>query len=81
MLIQVFSLRRERDLGIGDTKALLGMVEWAASHKVGFLQLLPINETGSDHSPYNAISSIALDPLLISLEDISEISAPDIEVA
>lgn len=78
MLVPVFSLRRDDDLGIGDTRALREMVDWAARHKVGFLQLLPINETGSDFSPYNAISSVALDPLLLDLEAIPEISLEDI---
>lgn len=79
VLIPVFSLRRENDLGIGDTLALREMVDWAAANKVGFLQLLPINETGSDNSPYNAISSVALDPLLIALDAIPEIESSDIE--
>lgn len=30
------------------------------------LQLLPINETGPDNSPYNAISALALDPTTIT---------------
>ena len=30
--------------------------------------MLPINETGADHSPYNAISSVALDPVYIALD-------------
>ena len=79
VLIPVFSLRRDDDLGIGDTRALREMVDWAAAHKVGFLQLLPINETGSDNSPYNAISSVALDPLLLDLEAIPEIDLDDIK--
>ena len=79
ILIPVFSLRRDNDLGIGDTRALLEMIKWAAANKVGFLQLLPINETGADNSPYNAISSVALDPLLIDLEAIPEIEASDIK--
>ena len=79
ILIPVFSLRRDNDLGIGDTQALLEMIKWAAANKVGFLQLLPINETGADNSPYNAISSVALDPLLIDLEAIPEIEASDIK--
>lgn len=54
------------------------MVDWAAEHRVGFLQLLPINETGGDNSPYNAISSVALDPVLIDLEAIPEITRADI---
>ena len=31
------------------------------------LQVLPVNETGGDNSPYNAISSVALDPALLYL--------------
>ncbi len=78
VLIPVFSLRRDDDLGVGDTRALKEMVDWAVKQRVGFLQLLPINETGGDNSPYNAISSIALDPLLLDLEAIPEIGLDDI---
>ena len=67
VLVPAFALRREDDLGIGDTAALRQMCDWAAASGVGFLQLLPINETGPDNSPYNAISSVALDPLLLEL--------------
>ena len=81
VLIPVFSLRRDDDLGIGDTRALLDAVKWAAENRVGFLQLLPINETGADHSPYNAISSVALDPLLLDLEAIPQIDVADIRTA
>lgn len=42
-------------------------IDWAATYGVGFLQLLPINEMGADFSPYNAISSVALEPLYLAL--------------
>ena len=54
---------------------------------VGFklVQLLPINETGGDNSPYNAISAMAIEPTTLHLaagspeelrqEDFEEISA------
>ena len=35
------------------------------------MQLLPINETGGDNSPYNAISSMALDPITLELTPAS----------
>ena len=63
VLLPAFSPRREGDLGIGDTRAMSEWMHWAAAHKVGFLQLLPMNETGSDDSPYKAISSVAVEPL------------------
>lgn len=68
LLIPAFSTRRRGDLGIGDTLAVREWVDWAAEHHVGFLQLLPINENGTDESPYSGISSIALDPIYLAFE-------------
>ena len=66
-LVPVFALRREKDLGIGDTLAVREAIAFCAEQKMGLLQLLPINETGDDNSPYNAISSVALDPVYLSM--------------
>ncbi len=65
ILVPVFSLRGERDLGIGDTTSLREFVHFAAETGFGFVQLLPINETGPDNSPYNAISSVAIEPMTL----------------
>ncbi|NWK56311.1 4-alpha-glucanotransferase [Verrucomicrobiaceae bacterium N1E253] len=81
VLVPVFSLRRDDDLGIGDTRALREMVDWASQHRVGFLQLLPINETGVDNSPYNAISSVALDPVLLNMEELPGMTKRQIRAA
>lgn len=69
ILIPAFSPRREGDLGIGDTEALREWVDWAADHGVSFIQLLPINENGPEESPYSAISSAALDPIYLTLDE------------
>jgi 4-alpha-glucanotransferase len=69
ILIPAFSARREGDFGIGDTQALHEWVDWAADHGVAFIQLLPINENGPDESPYSAISSAALDPIYLTLDE------------
>ncbi len=78
LLAPLFALRRERDLGIGDTAALREFIDWAAEHGFRLVQLLPVNETGNDHSPYNAISSVALDPTTIALDAVPELSAAEI---
>jgi 4-alpha-glucanotransferase len=67
VLVPVFALRSPNDLGIGDTESLREMVDWCASHSFSLLQVLPINESGDDNSPYNAISSMALDPTTIAI--------------
>jgi 4-alpha-glucanotransferase len=67
ILIPTFAIRTEDDLGIGDTGGVRELIDWAADTGLGFLQFLPINATGSDPSPYNAISSVALDYLTLDL--------------
>src|SRR5471030_74704 len=66
-LLPVFALRHENDLGIGDTEAARQAISFHADQKMGLLQVLPINETGDDNSPYNAISSVAIDPVYLTL--------------
>jgi 4-alpha-glucanotransferase len=66
-LVPVFALRHDKDLGIGDTEAMRQAIAFCAEQSLGLLQILPINETGDDNSPYNAISSIAIDPAYLTL--------------
>ncbi len=66
VLAPVFALRGSQDLGIGDTLALREFATWAASHGLRVVQILPVNESGADNSPYNIISSMALDPTTIA---------------
>ncbi len=70
MLVPLWSIRRRDatcDLGIGDTTALVECAEWASANGFNLLQLLPINETADDNSPYNAISSRAINPLTLDI--------------
>ena len=78
LLAPLFAIRTENDLGIGDVEGLRQFVDWAADIGFELIQLLPINETGNDHSPYNAISSVAIDPTTIF---VSPASIPDLSQA
>src|SRR5438093_12710009 len=67
ILAPLFALRGEDDLGIGDTATLREFIDRVA--KIGFklVQLLPINEIGTDNSPYNASSAVAIEPTTLHL--------------
>jgi len=80
VLAPLFALRGENDLGIGDVGALREFVAWSARHGYRVVQILPVNETGNDNSPYNAISSVALDPPTIELtpEALPDLQAEDV---
>jgi 4-alpha-glucanotransferase len=67
VLVPLFALRGTDDLGIGDVGALREFIDWAAAIGFKLVQLLPINETGSDNSPYNAISAMAIEPTTLHL--------------
>ena len=67
ILEPVFAIRTEEDLGIGDTEGVRQMIDWCHRHRLNILQTLPINELGNDNSPYNALSSLALEPSTLAL--------------
>src|SRR5881398_703724 len=67
ILVPLFALRGENDLGIGDLGAHREFIGWASEIGFKLVQLLPINETGADNSPYNAISAMAIEPTTLRL--------------
>ena len=83
VLVPLFALRGENDLGIGDLGALREFIDWIAEIGFTLVQLLPINETGADNSPYNAISAMAIEPTTLHLAPGSppDLTREDFEAA
>jgi len=82
ILAPLSALRGRGDLGVGDTAALVEFASWAAAKGFGLVQILPVNETGSDHGPYNIVSSMAYEPSTITttptwLPELSQHDDPD----
>ncbi len=75
--VPLFSLRTEKNCGIGEFLDLLPVIEWCRDVGFDVVQLLPINDSGSDPSPYNPLSSSALDPVYLSLFELG-IDAPKV---
>ena len=73
--IPVFSLRTNDTWGSGDFTSIKTFVDYAASLGLKIIQLLPVNDTiatftDKDSYPYSAISSFALNPLFLNVEQI-----------
>lgn len=68
--VPLFSLHSDHSAGIGEYPDLLPLISWL--HEVGFdtLQLLPLNDTGPNHSPYSALSAFALNPLHLGIASL-----------
>ncbi len=72
--VPLFSLRSERDCGIGDIGDLYGLADWLQSIGATVLQLLPIQDMGTDYMPYSALSAFALDPVFLALDRIPAVA-------
>ncbi len=83
VLVPLFALRSESDLGIGDVGSLREFIDWIAGIGFKLVQLLPINETGSDNSPYNAISAMAIEPTTLYLgpDSPEDLTRQDVDFA
>ena len=73
--IPVFSLRTPDDFGIGEFRDLRPLVDWAAATRQCIIQLLPVNDTTrkgtwTDSYPYSPVSTFALHPLYMHLQDL-----------
>jgi 4-alpha-glucanotransferase len=83
VLAPLFALRGQDDLGIGDLGALREFIDWVAEIGFKLVQILPINETGADNSPYNAISAMAIEPTTVHVAPNSprDLTHEDFEAA
>ncbi|WP_348664003.1 4-alpha-glucanotransferase [Chlamydia vaughanii] len=68
--VPLFSLHTQNSCGIGEYLDLIPMISWCQKHGFQIIQILPINDSGEDSSPYNSISSVALNPLYLSLSQL-----------
>ena len=84
VLVPVASLRSHRSSGVGEFADLPLLADWCLEAGLDVIQILPVNDTGYDSSPYSATSAFALHPLYLRLEDVpevAEVAGEDREIA
>jgi 4-alpha-glucanotransferase len=78
--IPISALRSDQSCGVGDFLDLLVLANFCKEAGFEVIQILPINDTGFQSSPYSALSAFALHPLYVRLEAIPEASDFDGEL-
>lgn len=73
--VPLFSLRSRQSFGVGDFGDLQLFIRWAASAGLGMVELLPVNDTTTQHTwndshPYNCVSAFALHPHYVDLNEL-----------
>ncbi|KAJ1471613.1 glycoside hydrolase [Baffinella frigidus] len=70
--IPVSGIRSKEQMGMGEFPDLKLMVDWCVKTGLQMIQILPINDSGEDPSPYSASSSFALHPSYIRPLEVCE---------
>ena len=75
--VPVGALRTKKSFGIGEFLDIIPFADFCKKASLKVIQLLPVNDTGTESSPYSALSASALHPIYISIEALPELSKAD----
>lgn len=78
--VPLFSIYSKHSIGIGEFLDLIPFAQWAKFCDMNIIQLLPVNDTGSESSPYSARSAFALNPVFINIQSVEGASAFESEI-
>ena len=75
IVVPVGALRGNNQTAAGEFPDLCEFALLCKKMKIGLIQLLPVNDTGYDSSPYSSLTAFALHPLYLRISDIPETAA------
>lgn len=70
--LPLFSLHTRSSGGIGEYPDLIPLIDWCSEVGFEIVQLLPLNDTGLETSPYSALSAFALNPIHLNLNHLPD---------
>lgn len=75
VVVSLASLYSKKHPAIGEFPDLAEFAQLCKSAGLSIIQLLPVNDTGTQSSPYSALSAFALHPLYIAIRELPEFDA------
>jgi 4-alpha-glucanotransferase len=76
LMLPLFSATSSRSWGIGELPDLVPLARWMATARFDRLMILPIGVVSpGSTSPYSSESAMAIDPMYLALEDVSDFVA------
>jgi 4-alpha-glucanotransferase len=74
-VISIGALRNDKVTAVGEYPDLAEFALLCKKMKIGLIQLLPVNDTGYESSPYFSLTAFALHPLYLRINDLPEAAA------
>ena len=71
-VVPVSALRSDKSIGVGEFPDLVEFAALCKKMGVSLIQILPVNDTGYDSSPYAALTAFGLHPLYLRIGDLAE---------
>jgi 4-alpha-glucanotransferase len=76
LFVPLFSIPSSRSWGIGEIGDITAFTAWLREAGQDLWQLLPVNEMAEgQHSPYSALSAMAIDPIYLSVGEMEDFGA------
>ena len=79
-VIPVGALRTEKSIGAGEFPDLAEFGELCVKMGIGLVQVLPVNDTGYQSSPYSALTAFGLNPIYLRIGDLPEASGYEADI-
>ena len=75
VVIPVGALRGKGSMGVGEFPDLADFALLCKKMGLGLIQILPVNDTGYESSPYSSLTAFGLNPLYLRIEELDEYAA------
>jgi 4-alpha-glucanotransferase len=72
VVVPVGALRSSSGIGVGEFSDLVSFALLCKKMRLGLIQILPVNDTGFESSPYSSLTAFGLHPLYLRIEELEE---------
>ena len=77
VVVPVGALRTKNGIGVGEFSDLCDFAVLCRKMRLGIIQLLPVNDSGFESSPYSSLTAFGLHPLYLRIEELEEFANAD----
>jgi len=75
--VPVGALVSKSSIGVGEFSDLCDFAVLCKKMRISLIQILPVNDTGFESSPYSSLTAFGLHPLYLRIDELDEFDPAD----